>query len=144
VFIDTFGQHAVRINSLLVPLTIIASITTVITAAGMWITEAPNRGWFAAAAVFLVFAALLHPVYFMKANETLAAARIAPEHIAEYLSSWRNWQWLRVGLCFAALVSSIRGLRAADLTTITARSARRVGAKIGTPEAAPPRVRSLR
>ena len=142
VFVDTFGQHAVRINSLLVPVTIIAMITTTITAAGMWITEAPNRGWFAAAAVLLALAAVLHPLYFMKANEALAAAQIAPDRIAEFLSSWRNWQWLRVGLCFAALVSSIRGLRAADLTTITARSARRVSAKLGTPEAAPRRVRT--
>ena len=91
-------------------------------------------------------AGLLHPLYFMKANEALTAATLAPDRIAEYLSSWRNWQWVRVGLCFAALIASIRGLRAADLATIVARTGRRVSETVGTPERPPSRgyVRTVR
>jgi hypothetical protein len=146
VFVETFGQHATRLNSLLLPLTIIGIVTTAIAAVGAWITRAPNRGWFAAAAVLALAAGLLHPLYFMKANEALTAATLAPDRIAEYLSSWRNWQWVRVGLCFAALIASIRGLRAADLATIVARTGRRVSETVGTPERPPSRgyVRTVR
>jgi hypothetical protein len=139
VFLQTFGQHASRINSLLLPLTIIAIITTVLTAVATWITRAPNRGWFVAAALLALIVGLLHPLYFMKANATLTAASFASDQVAAFLSSWRNWQWMRVGLCFAALIASIRGLRAADLATITAREARRVSVTVGRPEAPPSR-----
>ena len=139
MFVQTFGPHAARLNSLLLPLTIIAIVTTVITAGGMWITRAPQRGWFVAAAALSLVAGLLHPLYFMKANEALMAATLAPDRIAEFLSSWRNWQWLRVGTCFGALIASIHGMRTADLATTVARTARRVRATVGEPERAPSR-----
>jgi hypothetical protein len=144
VFVDTFGEHALRVNSLIVPLTIVAVLTTALTAAGTWITQAPNRAWFVAAAALVVAAGLLHPLYFMKAQDALSASGAAPEKITEFLSSWRNWQWLRVGLCFAALVASIRGLRTADLATITARTARRVGETVGIPEGPRRRTTTIR
>jgi hypothetical protein len=146
VFVETFGEHAARLNSLLLPLTIVAIVTTAIAAVGTWVSRAPHRGWFAAAALLALAAGLLHPLYFMKANETLTAATLEPARLAEYLSSWRNWQWLRVGLCFAALISAIRGLRAADLATIVARTGRRVSATVGAPERPPSRgyVRTVR
>ena len=129
-FLNSFAVYTQRLASLMVPLTVAAVVVTVLAAAGAWVTSSPHRVWFAVAAGLSLVVALLAPLYFSGANAALAGGAVPVESVPETLAAWRTLHWLRVGLSMAALVTALRGLRAADLVTISERSARRSPAAV--------------
>jgi hypothetical protein len=124
-FVDIFTAHTQRIGSMLVPLSIIAVVFTALSAGALTLGRSPNSGWFVSAAVLALIVAGSHPFYADLANDAFAAASSGSAEAAQRLSSLRNWQWLRVAFAFAALISSIRGLRTQDLDVLASKPAPR-------------------
>jgi hypothetical protein len=50
------------------------------------------------------------PLYFKRANESFAAASIAPADIAAELARWAAWHWVRTAVSFIALFSAMAAL----------------------------------
>jgi len=123
---DLFLRHAESVNAIVIPIAYVAAFVTVLTATAKWAAHAANRGWFLVAAALVVVVVAMQPLYFGPA--TAAVANAAPGDIAQTLGGWRDFHWLRVAICLAALIAAIRGLRMADLVTVAERSERRIPA----------------
>ena len=64
----------------------------------------------AVAAALAVSVVAMFPLYFKRANESFAAASIAPTDVAAELARWAAWHWVRTAVSFIALFSAMAAL----------------------------------
>ena len=61
-------------------------------------------------AVLMIAVVVSFPLYFKRANESFAAASIAPTAVAAELARWATWHWLRTTASFVALAFAVAAL----------------------------------
>ena len=64
----------------------------------------------ATAAALMIAVVASFPLYFKRANESFAAAGIAPADVAAELARWAAWHWVRTVASFIALLSAMAAL----------------------------------
>lgn len=106
-FVEWFTGNFFRFPTLMIPLNLIAFLTTLITLIVSWKNKANTKIIWSVATVAVFLASITYPIYFASANalfssQTLDLSLVVPELIA-----WSNWNWLRTALTFIALILAV-------------------------------------
>ena len=91
-------------------LTALTAIIAVAAAILALATGHPGRADALVAALLMVPVVASFPLYFKRANESFAAASIAPTDVAAQLARWAAWHWVRTAVSFIALFSAMTAL----------------------------------
>jgi hypothetical protein len=75
----------------------------------LW-TGHPGARHAATSAALMIAVVASFPLYFKRANESFAAASIAPAAVAAELARWSAWHWVRTAASFVALSSAMAAL----------------------------------
>jgi hypothetical protein len=103
-FLEWFEQNFFRFPSLMVPLNLIALLTTIITLVVAWTSKANNRFIWIIVGIAVFLASITYPLYFASANAVFLAKAIELPLVMPTLVTWSNWNWLRLGLTAIALL----------------------------------------
>ena len=107
VFLDLHHTLGPKLMAYFAPLTIIATILPLITAL-LPIVFGKQLPWLPFVTVFLTQSMLLiYFGYFKGANESFKTGDVGVERLADELSKWAKWHWLRVVVGFVAFTTSI-------------------------------------
>jgi hypothetical protein len=106
-FLKWFEVNFLRFPTLMIPLNLIAFVTTFITLIISWKSKANTKIIWILATLAIFLASITYPIYFASANalfssQTLDLSLVVPELIA-----WSNWNWLRTALTFIALILAV-------------------------------------
>jgi hypothetical protein len=111
-FLRWFGDNEPRLVAFFGPLQAASALLTVAAAALYAMRRRPGRGLLGVAALLALAVLGFYSVYFRAVNASFVAGTIPIEAVAEELTRWSAWQWLRIAsgvLAFAAaLVAATR------------------------------------
>jgi len=91
-------------------LTALTAVVAVVAAILALATDHPGRADALVAAGLMIAVVASFPLYFKRANESFAAASIAPSDVAAQLARWAAWHWVRTAVSFIALFSAMAAL----------------------------------
>jgi hypothetical protein len=103
-FLEWFEQNFFRFPSLMIPLNLIAFLTTLITLAVSWTSKANTKFIWIVVAIAVFLASITYPMYFASANALFLAQTIELPLVMPTLVTWSNWNWFRLGFTVIALV----------------------------------------
>jgi hypothetical protein len=109
-FLNWFTNNFFRFPILMIPLNLIAFLTTLITLIVAWKSAANTKFWWSGATMFIFLASITYPLYFASANAEFLNHTIELELVANKIAVWSNWNWLRTVLSFAALILGVIGI----------------------------------
>jgi hypothetical protein len=113
-FLDWYAAHAALLFRFYGTLEI-ASTVLVVAAALLHVRgRQPGWAWFVAATALAIAVLAAFPLYFRDVNASFAAATIARDRIAEELTRWAAWHWMRTAIGAAAFAAAALGLRGRD------------------------------
>lgn len=109
-FFAWYAANDERLLGFFGPLTTVAAVAAMLAALVAMLTGAPGR-WFALLAALLVLAAVaMFPLYFQGANASFSAASIAAADLPAELARWDAWHRVRIAISALALVASLMSL----------------------------------
>jgi hypothetical protein len=103
-FIEWFEVNFLRFPTLMIPLNLIAFLTTLITLIVSWKSKANTKIIWTIATIAIFLASITYPIYFASANALLLDKTIELSLVMTKLITWSNWNWLRSVLTFIALI----------------------------------------
>jgi hypothetical protein len=103
-FLEWFKLNFFRFPSLMVPLNLIALLTTLITLAVSWKSAANTKFNWIIVAIAVFLASITYPIYFASANASFLAKTMELQIVLPTIVTWSRWNWLRLGLTIIALV----------------------------------------
>jgi hypothetical protein len=109
-FYAWYGENHARLVAYFGPLTWIAGLAALISAAASSWQAHDAATQTAAAAVLSLAAVLLFPLYFKNANASFLERTLSDEGLHRELGRWARWHWLRSGLSLAAAGMALRAI----------------------------------
>jgi hypothetical protein len=110
-FFTLHAAHAHRLYAFFAPLTVAATLLSVVAAVTSVATNRP-QGWASVVAAVLTLVILsTYGLYFRRANASFADASIAHEALPAELARWASWHWFRTAIGLLALASALLALR---------------------------------
>jgi hypothetical protein len=103
-FLEWFEVNFLRFPTLMIPLNLIAFLTTLITLIVSWTSKANTKLIWTIATIAIFLASITYPIYFASANALFLDKTIELSLVTPELISWSNWNWLRTALTFIALI----------------------------------------
>jgi hypothetical protein len=110
-FFTLHAAHAHLLYSFFAPLTVSATLLSVVAAITSFVTERPLSTASAVAAVLALVMFSTYGLYFHRANASFAEASITDEALPAELARWASWHWFRTGVGLVALASALLALR---------------------------------
>jgi len=110
-FFALHAAHAHRLYAFFSPLTVGATLLSVVAAVTSAVTDRPS-GWASTVAAGLTLVVLAtYGLYFRRANARFAEASVSHGDLPGELRRWAAWHWLRTTIGLAALAASLLALR---------------------------------
>jgi hypothetical protein len=103
-FLKWFEVNFIRFPTLMIPLNLIAFVTTFITLIISWKSKANTKIIWSMATIVIFLASITYPIYFASANALFLNKTIESSLVISELIAWSNWHWLRTALTFIALI----------------------------------------
>lgn len=103
-FLEWFEKNFFRFPSLMIPLNLIAFLTTLIALTVSWTSKANTKFRWIVVAIAVFLASITYPIYFASANALFLAKTIELPLFIPTLVTWSNWNWLRLAFTVIALV----------------------------------------
>jgi hypothetical protein len=103
-FLEWFEVNFLRFPTLMIPLNLIAFLTTLITLVVAWKSKANTKISWTIATIAIFLASITYPIYFASANALLFDKTIELSLVMPELIKWSNWNWFRTALTFIALI----------------------------------------
>ena len=109
-FFEWYAVNDRRLLRYFGQLTSVTALVVVAAAVAALGTGHPATGHAVASAGLMIAVVASFPLYFKRANESFAAASIAPGDVAAQLARWAAWHWVRTAVSFIALFSAMAAL----------------------------------
>lgn len=103
-FLEWFEANFLRFPTLMIPLNLIAFLTTLVTLIASWKSKANTKIIWTIATIAIFLASITYPIYFASANAVLLDKAIELSLVVPKVITWSNWNWLRTALTFVALI----------------------------------------
>jgi hypothetical protein len=110
VFLVWMAEHFFRFPQLMVPLNLIALLTTVAALATVWNVLPAHRLPWGLGLLCLIVCTITFPIYFASANTEFVAGSIELSEVAPHLKAWASWNWTRTALALLAVGFASWGL----------------------------------
>ena len=110
-FFTLHAAHAHRLYAFFAPLTVSATVLTVVAAVTSVAASRPLSSVSVVAAVLALVILSTYGLYFRRANASFAEASITHEALPAELARWAAWHWFRTAIGLVALASSLLALR---------------------------------
>ncbi|MBO0610366.1 DUF1772 domain-containing protein [Myceligenerans salitolerans] len=101
-FLDRFATEGVTLGAVQFPLLVASLLLVAAVAVAAFRRRARGRLLWGSALLAVLGVAVLLPVYFAGANSALLDPAFPLDGVAEELTAWSAWNWLRTGLSLAA------------------------------------------
>lgn len=111
-FFALYRVYKPRLYRFFEPLTIMATLLALTTAAACFLTTHPGRWMSLSTLILAVFMVSMYYLYFHQANTAFAAATLSESELALELRRWATWHWGRVILGVLAFATSLFSLKA--------------------------------
>ncbi|MGL6344129.1 MAG: hypothetical protein ACRC80_33910 [Waterburya sp.] len=109
-FLEWFEVNFLRFPTLMIPLNLIAFVTTFITLIISWKSKANTKIIWSMATIVIFLASITYPIYFASANALFLNKTIELSLVMPEIITWSNWNWLRTTLTFIALIFAVIGV----------------------------------
>lgn len=103
-------EYGPRLYRFFAPLTIAATMLSVLAAVVSAMTTQPGREFTMLAGALAAAMIVIYLLYFKTANARFAAASLNAEELAAELARWARWHWARVVIGIVAFTASLLGL----------------------------------
>jgi hypothetical protein len=103
-FLDWMTDHFFRLPTIMVPLNVIALITTLAALVLSWKSGFYGRLFWGLGLVFLFACTITFPIYFAGANAEFTEQTIPLTVVASKINTWSQWHWFRTTLAMLAAV----------------------------------------
>jgi len=110
-FFTLHAAHAHRLYAFFAPLTVSATVLTVVAAIASVAASRPLSSASVVAAALALVILSTYGLYFRRANASFAEATITHEALPAELARWAAWHWFRTAIGLVALASSLLALR---------------------------------
>jgi hypothetical protein len=110
-FFSLHKEFGPRLYKFYAPLTIVATLLTVVAAVSCVSNAQPGRWATLVAALLTLSMVGIYFLYFKQANATFAAASINSNELELELSRWATYHWLRVIIGIIAFAISLLGVK---------------------------------
>ncbi|GBF40628.1 DUF1772 domain-containing protein [Leptospira johnsonii] len=110
-FFDWYAKHQAALVNYYSPLEIWSTILTVVTSILLLIAKQEGRLSMVASTVLSILVIMTFFIFFKDANAGFNTRSIANEKLTSAITTWGNWQWLRVGLGIAAFIFGLLSIQ---------------------------------
>ncbi|MBC8115645.1 MAG: DUF1772 domain-containing protein [Candidatus Saccharimonas sp.] len=110
-FFTLHAAHAHRLYAFFAPLTVSATLLSVVAAVTSVATDRRQTPASVVAALLALVILSTYGLYFRRANASFAEASITPEALPAELARWASWHWFRTTIGLAALAAALLALR---------------------------------
>jgi hypothetical protein len=101
-FLDWMTDHFFRLPTLMVPLNVIALITTLAALVLSWKSGFYGQLFWGLGLAFLCACTITFPIYFAGANAEFTEQTIPLTAVASKINTWSQWHWFRTALAMLA------------------------------------------
>ncbi|WP_061250025.1 DUF1772 domain-containing protein [Leptospira alstonii] len=110
-FFDWYAKNQAALVNYYSPLEIWSTILTVVTSILLLITKQEGKWSMAASTVLSIIVIATFFIFFKDANANFNTRSIANDKLTLAITTWGNWQWLRVGLGIAAFIFGLLSIQ---------------------------------
>ncbi|WP_036042141.1 DUF1772 domain-containing protein [Leptospira alstonii] len=110
-FFDWYAKNQAALVNYYSPLEIWSTILTVVTSILLLITKQEGKWSMVASTVLSIIVIATFFIFFKDANANFNTRSIANDKLTLAITTWGNWQWLRVGLGIAAFIFGLLSIQ---------------------------------